>query len=187
VFSKGLGVTRCLACSYPCSVRCCWSAVVRHPRSEIARKSPCSARKVRGARKGAELASCREWFLARGATLGNGKAPRWVPSGSGGWIRTTDPRAMSSDPISNAADRLATHLRVAFRTPVIEDPAHLETMCERPYSGVLGCQTPSSSGVGTTRCVRGRPVLSTVGATGIEPAFWEYDKRGAPRRLAQVE
>ena len=49
--------------------------------------------------------------------------------GSGGWIRTTDRRVMSSNPISYTVDRRATHLRVTFRSQVVESPAHCELMC----------------------------------------------------------
>ena len=41
-------------------------------------------------------------------------------------IRTRDGRVMSSKPISYTGDRRATHLRVAFRSPIVEDPVHMK-------------------------------------------------------------
>ena len=64
--------------------------------------------------------------------------------GSRARIRTTDRRVMSSNPISYAVDRRATHLRVTFRSLVAESPAHCELVLRRLYLGVSSCQTCSA-------------------------------------------
>ena len=74
---------------------------------------------------------------------------------------------MSSNPISYTVDRRATRLRVTFRSPVVEDPAHYEMVCERLYSGGFGCQMPSASGVGYHRLRPGQACSVNRGSDGL--------------------
>ena len=56
-------------------------------------------------------------------------------------IRTSDLRVMSSNPISYTVDRRATHLRVTFRSWVVQSPAHCEMLCGTLYLECCTCQT----------------------------------------------
>ena len=76
--------------------------------------------------------------------------PHPVPAPrSGGEVGDRRPPGMSSKPIScTADDRRATHLRVTFRSPVVEDPVHFEMVWQRLYPGHLDRQTPCAPRAG---------------------------------------
>jgi hypothetical protein len=59
----------------------------------------------------------------------------------------------SSNPISYTADRRATHFRVAFWSPVAEDPANCEMICRRLYLEDFTCQTCSATEEGNISVV----------------------------------
>ena len=61
--------------------------------------------------------------------------------GSGARIRTRDLRVMSSNPIPYTVDRRATHLRVTFRSWVVQSPARAEMMYRGLYLEGSPCQT----------------------------------------------
>jgi hypothetical protein len=82
-------------------------------------------------------------------------------------MRTCDLRVMSSNPISYTVDRWATHLRVTFRSPVVENPAHCGLVCGKCTWAASDVKLgrpqrwPGSIGRCEGRCVRGSDGLGT--------------------------